>query len=252
MRRLCTVLIGVSLLPWAAALASAAAPKVVWSEEAEKFATPGGMRFGAAVADDPAASGGKAVRIPCQSGSNGWSMVFSPPTHGDARAGPVHLLAPCRGPPATDAGIHADAGRPRQADRAMGLPPRNPRLRRQPPDAGLHPGHPGPRRALDRRDLRPGSDPPVGRASQGRRAGHVSGQGRDLGPGSRRSTRAGGFAREDSLPARGGGDGAHVAGQPHRRSDRRNAGGRGDPRRRYAPGSLPGERHPRRRRSRSR
>jgi hypothetical protein len=66
-------------LLWVATLASAAAPKVVWSEEAEKFATLGGMRLGAAVADDPAASGGKAVRIPCQSGSNGWSMVFSAP-----------------------------------------------------------------------------------------------------------------------------------------------------------------------------
>jgi hypothetical protein len=79
MRHLRTVLIGVSLLPWVAALASAAVPKVVWCEEAEKFATLGGMRLGAAVADDPAASGGKAVRIPCQSGSNGWSMVFSAP-----------------------------------------------------------------------------------------------------------------------------------------------------------------------------
>jgi hypothetical protein len=79
MRHLQTVLIGVSLLLSAAALASAAVPKVVWSEEAEKFATPGGMRFGAAVADDPAASGGKAVRIPCQAGSNGWSVVFSAP-----------------------------------------------------------------------------------------------------------------------------------------------------------------------------
>jgi len=79
MRHLRTVLIGVSLLLWVATLASAAAPKVVWSEEAEKFATLGGMRLGAAVADDPAASGGKAVRIPCQSGSNGWSMVFSAP-----------------------------------------------------------------------------------------------------------------------------------------------------------------------------
>lgn len=79
MRHLRTVLIGVSLLPWGAALASAAVPKVVWSEEAEKLATLGGMRLGAAVADDPAASGGKAVRIPCQSGSNGWSMVFSAP-----------------------------------------------------------------------------------------------------------------------------------------------------------------------------
>ena len=79
MRRLRTVLIGVSLSPWFAALASAAVPKVVWSEEAEKLATPGGMRLGAVVADDPAASGGKALRIPCQSGSSGWSVVFGAP-----------------------------------------------------------------------------------------------------------------------------------------------------------------------------
>ncbi len=79
MRYLRTVLVGVSLLPWAAALASAAAPKVVWSETADKFATPDGMRLGAVVVDDPAASGGKAVRIPCPSGANGWSMVYSAP-----------------------------------------------------------------------------------------------------------------------------------------------------------------------------
>jgi hypothetical protein len=79
MRYLRTVLIGVSLLPWVAALAPAAEPKLVWSAAAENLATPGGMRLGAAVAEDPAASGGKAVRIPCQPGSNGWSMVFSAP-----------------------------------------------------------------------------------------------------------------------------------------------------------------------------
>lgn len=78
MRRLQSVLIAVLSLAPATALA-AAAPRVVWSEEAEKFATPGGMRFGTAVADDAAASGGKAVRIPFQSGAQGWNMVYSAP-----------------------------------------------------------------------------------------------------------------------------------------------------------------------------
>ena len=78
MRHLQAVLIPIMLL-WTAALASAAAPKVTWSEEAEKFATQHGMHFGTAVVDDAAASGGKAVRIPYQAGANGWSIVFSPP-----------------------------------------------------------------------------------------------------------------------------------------------------------------------------
>ena len=55
-------LIAVCLLPWAAALASAATPTVVWSEEAEKFTTPDGMRCGAAVADDPGGRCGGAHR----------------------------------------------------------------------------------------------------------------------------------------------------------------------------------------------
>lgn len=79
MRHLCTAFATVFLLLAAAAFVSAAPPRVVWSEEAEKFATSGGLRFGAAVADDPAASGAKAVRIPFAAGANGWSMVFSPP-----------------------------------------------------------------------------------------------------------------------------------------------------------------------------
>ncbi|MHB8972191.1 MAG: hypothetical protein ACYC3X_20375 [Pirellulaceae bacterium] len=62
--------------PW---LVSAAAPKTIWSDEAENFATSSGMRFGAAVVDDPAAAGGKALRIPYQADSNGWSVVFSAP-----------------------------------------------------------------------------------------------------------------------------------------------------------------------------
>jgi hypothetical protein len=37
------------------------------------------MHFGAAVVDDPTASGGKALCIPYQAGSNGWSAVFSAP-----------------------------------------------------------------------------------------------------------------------------------------------------------------------------
>jgi len=73
------VLVVVALLPKAADLACAAPPATVWSEEAEKCVTSSGLRFGAAVVDDRAASGGKAVRIPCQAGSNGWSVVFSAP-----------------------------------------------------------------------------------------------------------------------------------------------------------------------------
>jgi hypothetical protein len=72
------VVLGLWLAADSFALAAEAA-KVVWSEEAENFATPGGMRFGAAVADDPAASGGRAVRIPYHPGTNGWSLVYSAP-----------------------------------------------------------------------------------------------------------------------------------------------------------------------------
>lgn len=80
MRRLQAAIASANLLLCAATLAAGESPpKTVWSEEAEKSAAPGGMRFGAAVADDPAASGGKAVRIPCQAGANGWSTVFSAP-----------------------------------------------------------------------------------------------------------------------------------------------------------------------------
>jgi hypothetical protein len=79
MRYCLAVLIAVHLLPGSAARAPAAEPKVVWSAEAEKFATRGGMRWGAGVTDDAAASGGKALRIPYQAGSNGWSVVFAAP-----------------------------------------------------------------------------------------------------------------------------------------------------------------------------
>ena len=79
MRHLQAVFASVLLLLGRVELASAAAPQVVWSEEAETFATPGGLRFGAAVADDAGASGGKAVRIPHDAGANGWSVVFSAP-----------------------------------------------------------------------------------------------------------------------------------------------------------------------------
>jgi len=79
MRRIEVPLVAITLLLSPAALAFAAAPKVVWSEEAENFATPHGLRFGASVADDSSASSGKAVRIPYQADASGWSMVFSPP-----------------------------------------------------------------------------------------------------------------------------------------------------------------------------
>jgi hypothetical protein len=64
-------------MPWAAAIERVAAAGVVWSEEAENSARPGGTRFETAVVDDAGASGGKAVRIPCKAEANGWSMVFS-------------------------------------------------------------------------------------------------------------------------------------------------------------------------------
>jgi hypothetical protein len=79
MRCLQSAVVTVGSLLGATAAASAASPKVVWSEEAEKSVTPGGMRFGAPVADDAAASGGKAVRAAYQAGSHGWSIVFSAP-----------------------------------------------------------------------------------------------------------------------------------------------------------------------------
>jgi hypothetical protein len=79
MRHLQAVFASILLLLGYVELASAAAPQVVWSEEAEAFTTPGGQRFGAAVADDAGASGGKAVRIPHEAGANGWSVVFSAP-----------------------------------------------------------------------------------------------------------------------------------------------------------------------------
>ncbi len=63
----------------AAAAAASAANRTVWQGEVESVATEGGMRYGAAIADDPQASGGKAVRIPCQTGTQGWNVVFSTP-----------------------------------------------------------------------------------------------------------------------------------------------------------------------------
>ena len=75
-----TGMITISMLLWATAVdAVAATAQVVWSEEAERSAQPGAMRFGTAVVDDAGASGGQAVRIPCEKDANGWSMVYSPP-----------------------------------------------------------------------------------------------------------------------------------------------------------------------------
>lgn len=59
-------------------MAFAAAP-ATWQEEAEKAVHPGGLRFGAAVVDDPSASGGKAVRIPWPKDARGWEVQFGAP-----------------------------------------------------------------------------------------------------------------------------------------------------------------------------
>ncbi len=148
-----------------------------------------------------------------QAGANGWSMVFSAPRM--EMRGQVLFTFWLRAenlPPLTPGFMLTLVAHDKQTGqwafhrqtRVYGV-----NLQAQ----GLHADHPGPGRAVDRRDLRPGSDPPVGRASEGRRSGHVSGQGRDRRPGVRRSARAGGLACEDSLPAPGAGDGAHLAGQ---------------------------------------
>ncbi len=75
-RRLPLVLCSLVLL---ASVAAAAPPQMVWSEEAEKLANPGNLARGATVVDDPAASGGQAVRIPWVSPSPGWNFLFSAP-----------------------------------------------------------------------------------------------------------------------------------------------------------------------------
>jgi hypothetical protein len=77
MRSLQALIVAVNLLLGTAV--TAAAPQVVWSEGAAKLAQPVHMRFGSALVDDAAASGGKALRIPYDAGSNGWSVAFSAP-----------------------------------------------------------------------------------------------------------------------------------------------------------------------------
>ncbi|HEY3418336.1 MAG TPA: hypothetical protein VGM23_15785, partial [Armatimonadota bacterium] len=56
-----------------------AATKVVWAGEIEQVISGGALRNGAAIVDDPQASGGKALRIPFQKGTSGWSaQLFTP------------------------------------------------------------------------------------------------------------------------------------------------------------------------------
>ena len=153
-----------------------------------------------------------------RTGSNGWSMVFSAPRM--EMRGQVLFTFWLRAenlPPLTPGFMLTLVAHDKQTGqwachrqtRVYGV-----NLQTQ----GYTPVTSGPRRALDRRDLRPGSDPPVGRAS--RRA-------------SRRSCT---WTRpqiavpvldaprvlevspdEDPLPAPGAGDGAHLPGQSHRR-----------------------------------
>jgi hypothetical protein len=78
MRHLLRLLIVVALLA-PAAHASEMAFKGVWSAEAESCVKPSGMHFQAGVSDDPIASGGRAVRIPCPPNADNWSVVFSAP-----------------------------------------------------------------------------------------------------------------------------------------------------------------------------
>ncbi|MHB9129458.1 MAG: alpha-amylase family protein [Armatimonadota bacterium] len=69
----------ITLLALLATCIAYASTKVVWQSEAEKVVHPNGMRFGAAIADDEQASGGKAIRMPWQKDSKGWCTIFSTP-----------------------------------------------------------------------------------------------------------------------------------------------------------------------------
>ena len=53
-----------------------AAPEVLWQSEAETVVPKRNMRYGAGYVDDPAASGGKAVRIPYKKGTSRWVVQF--------------------------------------------------------------------------------------------------------------------------------------------------------------------------------
>jgi hypothetical protein len=73
------LLLTLALLLLAAYAVCAAAPQLVWSEEAEKLTNPGNLSKGATVVDDPAASGGKAVKMPYAAGKSGWDFIFGAP-----------------------------------------------------------------------------------------------------------------------------------------------------------------------------
>ncbi len=73
------LLLTLALLILIAGTASAAAPTLVWSKEAEKLAHEGNLVRGATVVDDAAASDGKAVRIPYAAGNTNWNFLFSAP-----------------------------------------------------------------------------------------------------------------------------------------------------------------------------
>jgi len=73
-------LLAAALVLAAAAHETWAATTTVWQGEVEAVVTDGGMRHGAAVVDDAQASGGQAIRIPCQAGTQGWNVVLSTPS----------------------------------------------------------------------------------------------------------------------------------------------------------------------------
>ncbi len=80
MRHLPALLIAVDLLLGSAGPAFAARElKVVWSAEAAQLAKQSGLRWGAGLADDAAAAGGKALRTPYQPAAKGSSVNFGAP-----------------------------------------------------------------------------------------------------------------------------------------------------------------------------
>ncbi|HEY3415618.1 MAG TPA: hypothetical protein VGM23_01925, partial [Armatimonadota bacterium] len=67
------------LLTLTLSLAAPSATKVVWEGEVEQAMSASSMRYGATLVDDPQASGGKALRIPYQKGTTGWSaQIYTP------------------------------------------------------------------------------------------------------------------------------------------------------------------------------
>ncbi|MHB9022827.1 MAG: hypothetical protein ACYC7E_01445 [Armatimonadota bacterium] len=73
------LLVPLLLLVIGLSLSARTATKVAWEGEIEQIVNAGNMRFGAAMVDDPQASGGKVLRIPYQKGTSSYSVQMYTP-----------------------------------------------------------------------------------------------------------------------------------------------------------------------------